>query len=284
MNLLDKLFQLVTRPEDVARVREMILQLAVQGRLVAQNPADEPAALLLERIQAEKKRLVAEGKLKPEKELPPITPEEEPYPLPAGWAWTRLQTISSYIQRGKSPVYSEIKIYPVVSQKCVQWSGFDLSKARFIDPLTLTSYSSERFLQIDDLLWNSTGLGTLGRIAVCDVSIKKYEHVVVDSHVTIIRLLRAYLIPKFIALWLSSQFIQTEVSRKATGSTKQTELNLATVLGFEIPLPPLAEQERIVAQVNHLLALCDQLENQFTTFEHTRQTLLASIIATTHTT
>ena len=162
------------------QLKNSILQMAVQGKLVPQDPNDEPASVLLERIRAEKERLIKEKKIKREKNPSVIfkgtdnTPyekigdevrslaDEVPFDIPDSWEWVRLIDVCEYIQRGKSPKYSPIKKYPVVAQKCNQWSGFSIEKAQFIEPDSLSSYGPERLLQDNDLMWNSTGLGTSG--------------------------------------------------------------------------------------------------------------------------
>jgi len=88
-----------------------------------------------------------------------------PFGIPASWAWTRLGRVSDLIQRGKSPVYSSDGGPPVVSQKCVRWEGLDLRFARSIQADSLRTYEPYRFLQVQDLLWNSTGTGTIGRVS-----------------------------------------------------------------------------------------------------------------------
>lgn len=189
------------------QLKNSILQWAIQGKLVPQDPNDEPASVLLERIRAEKKSLIKEGKIKKDKNESIIyrgddnshyekfadgtvkcIEDEIPFEIPQGWEWARLNDVCSYIQRGKSPVYSEIKQYPVIAQKCNQWSGFSIEKAQFIAPETVAKYSEERILQDNDLLWNSTGLGTLGRVAVYSGAKNPYGWAVADSHVTVIRI------------------------------------------------------------------------------------------------
>lgn len=239
-----------------------ILQAAVQGKLVPQNSHDEPASELLKRIQQEKAQLAKEGKIKKEKPLPPISEEEIPYDLPEGWVWCRTADICSYIQRGKSPTYSDTKMYPVVSQKCVQWDGIDMSKARFIAPETMSKYEENRLLQTGDLLWNSTGQGTLGRIAIYDKQLNSYQCAVADSHVTILRPM--HILPQYMYYWFAGPEVQGTIDEKATGSTKQIELATLTIMSHILPLPPLAEQPRIVSKVDELRTLCDELKAAYT--------------------
>ena len=100
--LLSNLNLLATAPGGVARLRELILTLAVQGKLVPQDPADEPASRLLQKIRAEKDRLIAEGKIKKDKPLAAIAEEEKPFELPVGWEWVRNQALLT-LRKGKNP-------------------------------------------------------------------------------------------------------------------------------------------------------------------------------------
>ncbi|NJK52651.1 MAG: restriction endonuclease subunit S [Leptolyngbyaceae cyanobacterium SU_3_3] len=184
--------------------------------------------------------------------------EEVPYDLPKGWVWVRLGHISEYIQRGKSPIYSDIREIPIISQKCVQWSGFDKTAVKFIDPSTLNKYQDERFIQKGDLLWNSTGTGTLGRINIYKDELKVFKKVVADSHVTIVRPLEVC--NEYVLNFLMSPIVQNHIEENASGTTNQIELNTTTVTIQVLPLPPLAEQRRIVAKIDQLMARCDQLE------------------------
>lgn len=236
------------------QLTDSILQMAIQGKLVPQDPNDEPASVLLERIREEKRRLVAEGKLKANDIVEkPIEEQDYPYAIPESWEWVRLEDITIYISRGKSPVYSETKKYPVVAQKCNQWSGFSLEKAKFADPKTVDKYAEERLLQNGDLLWNSTGIGTLGRIAIYDSSVNEYGWAVADSHVTVIRTRTDFCFSKFLYYYFASPEVQRVIEDKSDGSTKQKELAQETVRKYEVPLPPLAEQHRIVDRIEEYL-------------------------------
>lgn len=251
-----------------------ILQEAIQGHLVPQIAEEGTSTELLVEIHKEKERLVKEGKLKKSalmdsvifrgddnkywekvgKEMRCID-DEIPFEIPETWVWVRLNDICSYIQRGKSPRYSLIKKYPVIAQKCNQWSGFSIDKAQFIEPSTLMSYGEERFLQDGDLMWNSTGLGTLGRMAIYWSALNPYSVAVADSHVTIIRPLKQYALSKYLYYYFSSNTVQSVIEDKADGSTKQKELSTITVKNYILPLPPFAEQQRIVAKIEELASI-----------------------------
>jgi type I restriction enzyme, S subunit len=259
MHLLEKHFDTAfAAPDGIKKLRELILTLAMQGKLVPQDPNDQPAGELLKEIEAEKKRLVKEGKIKAQNPLPEIQPEEVPYELPKGWEWVRLCDISEYIQRGKGPSYSDIEEIPVISQKCIQWSGFDKNVVRFIEPATLDNYQVERFIRNGDLLWNSTGTGTLGRINIYRDELNAFKRVVADSHVTVVRL--NGVCNDYVLKFLMSPSVQNCIEENASGTTNQIELNTSTVINQIIPLPPLAEQRRIVAKIDQLMVRCDELE------------------------
>ena len=255
--LLSNLDILATAPGGVARLRELILTLAVQGKLVPQDPADEPASVLRTKIRAEKDRLIAEGKIKRDKPLAAIEDEEKPFGLPEGWEWVRLGDLCSYIQRGKGPAYADHSEHRVVSQKCVRWYGLDLAPARFVTTESLTKYEAIRFLRAGDLLWNSTGTGTIGRACLVPLAQDK-GGLVADSHVTVVRPMQ--IDSRFLWRWIQSPYVQNEIEGSASGTTNQIELNTSTVINHLVPLPPLAEQSRIVTRVEELMRLCDALE------------------------
>ena len=253
-------------------LKKSILQEAVQGKLVPQDPSDESAEDLLERIRAEKQRLIKEGKIKKDKHESVIfrrdnshyekldgvercIDDELPFEIPDSWVWVRLIDICEYIQRGKSPKYSPIKKYPVIAQKCNQWSGFSIEKAQFIEPESITSYGRERFLQDNDLMWNSTGLGTLGRMAVYKSASNPYGLAVADSHVTVIRPLKEFISPQYLYYYFSNPTVQSVIEDQADGTTKQKELSATTVRTYLVPLPPYNEQIRIVKQIETVLPL-----------------------------
>ena len=251
-----------------------ILQEAIRGKLVPQIAEEGTADKLLAEIHKEKERLVKEGKLKKAILTDSVIykgddnkyfekngntemniTDEIPFEIPDSWSWVRLNDICSYIQRGKSPKYSLIKKYPVVAQKCNQWSGFSIDKAQFIDPDTLSSYGEERILQDGDLMWNSTGLGTLGRMAIYCSTLNPYELAVTDSHVTVIRAMKKFVLPQYLYYYFTSNTVQSVIEDKSDGSTKQKELATATVKTYLVPIPPLMEQSRIISKIEQLASI-----------------------------
>ena len=255
-------------------LKKSILQEAIQGKLVPQIAEEGTAQELLEQIKFEKQKLVKEGKIKMfalndsiifrgddnkyfekiGKTITDIT-DEIPFEIPATWQWVRLDDICSYIQRGKSPKYSPIKKYPVIAQKCNQWAGFCIDKAQFIDPNSLPSYAEERLLQDGDLMWNSTGLGTLGRMAIYKSALNPYELAVADSHVTVIRPLKAYVLSQYLYYYFASDTVQSVIEDKSAGSTKQKELSTTTVKNYLVPIPPYREQQRIVEKIKTVTSI-----------------------------
>lgn len=239
------------------RLRAAILQAAISGKLTDQRPEDGTATELLEQIKAERAALVKAKKIKKQKPLPPITDEDRPFPIPSNWVWARFGEAARYAQRGKSPTYTDVSPYLAVSQKCVRWTGFDPALARPYASEAFAALPQDRILSAGDILWNSTGTGTVGRSTVLPES-GDFGKMAADSHVTVIRTFPEVL-PRFIDAFISSPHIQQNMDDLTSGTTKQQELNLGTILELPLPIPPLAEQERIVTKLDEVLPLIDQL-------------------------
>ena len=239
------------------RLRAAILQAAISGKLTDQRPEDGTATELLEQIKTKRAALVKAKKLKKQKPLPPITDEDRPFPIPSNWVWARFGEAARYAQRGKSPTYADVSPYLAVSQKCVRWTGFDPALARPYASEAFAALPQDRILSAGDILWNSTGTGTVGRSTVLPES-GDFGKMAADSHVTVIRTFPEVL-PRFIDAFISSPHIQQNMDDLTSGTTKQQELNLGTILELPLPIPPLAEQERIVAKLDEVLPLIDQL-------------------------
>ena len=257
---------------DAQALRDRILDLAMRGKLVPQDPSDEPASVLLEKIKAEKAELVKEKKIKKSKPLPEITDDEKPFDIPDSWEWVRLGEVGNYIQRGRSPKYDKKnKSHPIISQKCVQWENIYLKDAKYITKTFFDKLEDYRFVQENDVLWNSTGTGTVGRLNIVKQNL---DHIPVDSHVTLIRM-NKQVNPDYIYYYLRSPEIQDNLNDYLTGTTKQKELGLTNILKVKIPLPPLSEQSRIAAKIAQLFALLRKVETSTQQYAKL-QTLLKS--------
>ena len=181
--------------------------------------------------------------------------DEVPFDIPDTWEWARLkELVTKEIKRGKSPKYADHGSVLVFAQKCnVKLGGIDISLAKYLDMSTFPKYPAEEHMIDEDIIINSTGNGTLGRIGMFHDSDRINDYVIVpDSHVTIIRstslLQREYL---FHVL----KYYQPYIEKQGEGSTNQTELRPSTVAELFIPIPPADEQKRIIAKLLDLLPL-----------------------------
>ena len=256
----DKLEKQLTKLENeiTDKLKKSILQYAIEGKLVKQDPNDEPASVLLERIKAEKQKLIKEGKIKRDKNESYIYQgddknyyENPVFIKPYNWHFCKLINISNYIHRGKSPKYGQSDL-PIIAQKCNQWKGIEIEKCLYADEKTKNLYTVEQFININDIIVNSTGTGTVGRVNIITSDIfNKYDNFVTDSHITLIKL-NSLINCKFVYYFLKSPEIQSDIESKCTGSTNQIELGTDTIKNFYICLPPLAEQQRIVNKIERL--------------------------------
>ena len=248
-------------------LKNSILQLAIQGRLVEQRPEEGTAQELYQQIQAEKQRLIKEGMVKKEKPLPEITEDEKPFEIPESWMWCRLNDIvAKTVKRGKSPTYIAKSNTLVFAQKCNTKAGYiDLSLAQCLDETKLSKYPEEEFMLNNDIVLNSTGNGTLGRVGIYRNSDNPNGRPIVsDSHVTIIRT-NIHVDSEFV--FYALKYYQPYMEKLGSGSTNQTELSAGVVKALLFPLPPLAEQKRIVAKIEELLPLVDRYEAAWTRLE-----------------
>lgn len=172
--------------------------------------------------------------------------------LPTGWAWSTIGELSPYIQRGKSPKYADHSELPVVNQKCIRWTRLDAQHLKFIHPEQFDAWDAARRIQPGDVLWNSTGTGTVGRAYLVqerDCTPAK----VVDSHVTIVRP-SAAIEPRYLFCWIRSAAVQDKILEMCDGTTNQIELSRTAIAATAVPVAPAGEQTRIADQLDTLLA------------------------------
>lgn len=229
------------------KLKKSILQEAIQGRLVPQNPEDEPASVLLDKIRAKKRKLLTDGEIKKEPLWDNI---EDLKTLPKGWAWCRLGEICIKIGSGSTPrggknVYSFSGI-PFLRSQNILDDGINLRDVAYISEDIHKSMSSTE-VHPKDILLNITG-ASLGRCALVSDTFPPAN---VSQHVTIIRLIDERL-RFYIHKLLLSPMIQSMIWTRQVGMAREG-LPKGTLQQFEIPLPPLDEQKRIVAALDELL-------------------------------
>jgi type I restriction enzyme, S subunit len=254
-------------PDAVARMRRFILNLAVRGKLVEQDPNDESAAKLLKRIQAEKVRLVNEGILRRTKELEPVGEGEIPFQIPALWVVTRLGEVYD-VRDGThdTPKYVDAG-YPLITSKNLSTGRLSFEDVKFISEKDHQQISNRSFVEQCDVLLAM--IGSIGNPVIVDTDrlfsiknvalFKRYDRSASD--------------PYFLCLFLKSA--AGDMQNLAKGGL-QPFVSLGFLRDYPIPLPPLAEQRRIVAKVDELMTLCDHLETGRSEREALRDRMVAA--------
>ncbi len=269
--LLQNFDLLATAPGGVARLRELILTLAVQGKLVPQDPSDEPASVLLQKIRTEKDSLIASGKIKRDKPLAPIADEEKPFELPVGWEWVRIPEISHSLGQGE-PVqpFSYIDVAAIDNMR-----GVIASDVQVIQPADAPS-RARKSIQVGTVLY-STVRPYLKNIAVVET---EYHPKPIASTAFAVMHPHAGIESRYLLHYLRSQPFTEFVNSKAVG-VAYPAINDANFFQGVVPLPPTVEQQRIVARVEELMRLCDALEakGQLDAQQHAQllQTLLGTL-------
>jgi type I restriction enzyme S subunit len=246
----------------IKKLRELILELAVRGKLVPQDPNDEPASELLKRIQAEKAKLIAEGKFKKAKPLSEITNDEQPFELPQGWEWVRLGEAIDYVNgfafSSKDFVTQGIGVVKIG----------DIQQGK-IEPEFMSRVSKDvvdgvdaRFQVINGDLVIAMSGATTGKLGFNDTE----EIFYLNQRVG-----------KIVPFIISKKFLYFDLTTKIADNLKKSfgsaipNLSTEQINAIVTALPPIEEQHRIVAKVDELMALCDQLETQHCNPRKTRE-------------
>ena len=263
---------LFTTEQSIDQLKQTILQLAVMGKLVSQNPNDEPASELLKRIQAEKAKLIAEGKIKKSKPVPPITEEEKPFKLPQSWEWVKPEEFSIKITDGEHfrPPTEERGVY-FLSAKDVREEGIFLDDPLFISEETAMKALQRCNPEYDDLLIVSRG-ATVGRM--CKVNI--HEKFCLLGSVILVKP-TTLVLSDYLSISLKSPSTFSSLIN-ASGSTAQPAIYLKDLKEITLSLPPIEEQHRIVAKVDELMAICDALKARLNEAQITQVQLADAIV------
>ncbi|WP_054758264.1 restriction endonuclease subunit S [Methylomonas koyamae] len=246
--LLQHFERISEAPDAIARLRRFILDLAVRGKLVEQDPNDEPASELLRQIQSEKSRLILERSIKTQQALPPINAEVMPHTIPEGWIWVYLNDVTDLVYGKLLPTTDLLP------------SGYDVFGANGV----IGKYSE--FLYKDEMLLISCRGAYSGTPNISPP----------NCYVTNNSIVCQFFAPNKCNIRYFYSVLTVSNKEKIVSGTAQPQVTVANAIRLPIPLPPLAEQHRIVAKVDELMALCDQLQAAQTEREQHRDRLVAA--------
>ena len=267
---LEALPALTTRPNQIKQLRQTILNLAVRGKLVPQDPNDEPASELLKRItkaKAEQKKKTGDARIKIE---PDPMPGELDMQLPLGWAVQSFENLFLFIDyRGNTPPKTDDGI-PLITAKNIRMGHLNREPREYISKATFKTWMTRGFPEIGDLFFTTEA--PLANICLNDIE----EPFALAQRVICFQPF-AKIDTKFLMFALMSDVMQSLIDKHATGMTAKG-IKAANLKPRPIPIPPLAEQHRIVAKVDELMALCDRLEASLTTSDQTRTRLLEATL------
>lgn len=267
---------LFTTEESIDQLKQTILQLAVMGKLVPQDPSDEPAAELLKRIAEEKAQLVKEKKIKKQKALPPISEDEKPFELPSGWEWCRFGSLFKSFSNG---LYKPAKFYTdagVISLRMynIQDGKIDFEGAKRVEvePNELEQFLLEK----GDLLINRVNSKELvGKTAIIP---QLDEPLVYESMNMRAKPFTNYLSAEYLNLFMMTALAQQSISSFAKEAIGQASINQGQVSSMAIPLPTFNEQKRIVLKINELLVICEELKARLKESQTTQLLLTDAIV------
>jgi type I restriction enzyme S subunit len=271
--IFNHLPRLTTRPAHIKQLRQTILNLAVRGKLVPQDPNDEPAVELLKRIQDEKTRLFEDGEIKKQELLPDVDDEEAPFKLPKNWAWSCLGNVLIKLTDGThhSPPNLQEGDFKYVTAKNIKAEGVSLSGITYVSGEIHREIYARCNPVKGDILYIKDG-ATTGVVTINDLD----EPFSMLSSVALLKL-PSCLYNRLIVEFLRSPFFYDQMRgfMKGAAITRVTLKRMSPAL---IPLPPLTEQHRIVAKVDELMALCDQLETLLTSTAADSRHLLEAVL------
>jgi len=274
--LAEHFHTLFTTEPTIDALKQTLLQLAVMGKLVPQDPGDEPASELLKRITEEKARLVAEGKLKKQKPLAEITEAELPFGIPNNWAWSRIGELALNTEYGLSEKTSDLQDgVPVLKMGDIQSGqvllGGQMKVSRATEGLP------ELYLEDEDLLYNRTNSAEL--VGKTGLFLGNSGEFTFASYLIRIRCLKSLFLPAYLNISMNTPvFRKTQINPHLKQQCGQANVNGTIMKNMLVTVPPIAEQHRIVAKVDQLMALCDQLKTRLTQARQLNEQLTTSLV------
>ena len=280
--LLSNLELLAAAPGGVARLRELILTLAVQGKLVPQDPADEPASVLLQKIRAEKDRLIAAKALKREKNEPALTDDELPFELPDSWSWVALGEVIDIVRGITFPADQKTREAAPGRIACLRTSNVQLAiewdDLLFVDRSFMGR--EDQLIQHHDIVMSMANSRELvGKVAL--IEHVPHAEATFGGFLGVLRPRKIE--PRYAMAVLRTPYARSLLIDSSSQTTNIANVSLAKLRPLPFPLPPEAEQSRIVTRVEELMRLCDALEakGQLGAAQHTQlvSTLLGTLTA-----
>ncbi|KRG68100.1 hypothetical protein ABB29_14725 [Pseudoxanthomonas dokdonensis] len=269
--LLRKNFStLVSTREDVAELRKAILQLAVMGKLVLQDPTETPASVFLKQVEAEKARREKEEGLRTSAE-PSVGADEQYCGTPDGWSYGRLGNLAKFIDyRGRTPKKVGAGI-PLITAKNVRFGYISREPREYVSNSEYNEWMTRGFPRVGDMLFTTEA--PLGNVAIIDIP----EKFALAQRVICFQF-HAPAMAEFLKIVMMSEILQSRLLTDATGMTA-TGIKASKLKEIPVPIPPLNEQKRIVARVDALMRLCDMLEQSIDVAQAKQAELLCAVMA-----
>ncbi len=268
---------LFTTEASIDALKQSLLQLAVMGKLVPQNSSDEPASDLLKRIAEKKARLVAEGEIKKQKPLLEIAQEDAPFEKPCGWSWVRLEALTKVITKGSSPKWQGISYTDnpndvlFITSENVGSYKLRLESKKYVER-EFNTIEPRSILHKGDFLMNIVG-ASIGRTAIFDIDMEAN----INQAVCLIRSFSEFLSDQFFLHFFNSEICLSYMFDKQVDNAR-ANLSMGNIANFVLPIPPLAEQHRIVAKIDQLMNLCDELKPRLTQARRLNEQLTSSLV------
>ncbi|MEH2355956.1 restriction endonuclease subunit S [Nostoc sp.] len=264
---------LYNAPENIGKLRQTILQLAVMGKLVPQDSNDEPASVLLDKIRFEKELLTRERKISQSKLLPSIQLEEIPYNVPKGWMWERFGQIAdivSGVTKGRNLITRKTAYYPYLRVANVQRGFLDLEIIKNIE-IPVEELDKYRLQTNDILLTEGGDWDKLGRSAIWKGQIENCIH---QNHIFRARPFHVGLTSQWAVLYTNSPIGRQYFETASKKTTNLASINMTQLRHCPFPIPPIEEQKRIAAKVDQLMDICDKLEAKLTQSQNDSEKLM----------